>query len=83
MDEKRVQWQQRYAQGGAGEAPAPAAVLLEQAHRLPPSGRALDLACGLGGNALLLAARGLETHAWDYAPAAIEQLLARARAAGA
>jgi SAM-dependent methyltransferase len=41
----------------------------------------LDLACGLGGNALLLGERGLEVDAWDLSPVAIERL-AQAAAAG-
>lgn len=54
--------------------PEPARVLAENAHLLPPTGTALDLACGLGGNALFLARRGLETHAYDISPVAIELL---------
>ena len=41
---------------------------------LPTQGRALDLACGRGGNALLLAQRGLQVQAWDYSEVAIDQL---------
>ena len=43
----------------------PAKVLGENTHLLPERGKALDLACGRGGNALCLAAHGLETCAWD------------------
>jgi len=57
-------------------------VLQENRHLLPGEGRALDLACGLGGNALLLAQAGLETEAWDLSPVAIERLRAEAAAAG-
>lgn len=38
---------------------------MENTHLLPQTGKALDLACGRGGNALYLAAHGLETCAWD------------------
>jgi 2-polyprenyl-3-methyl-5-hydroxy-6-metoxy-1,4-benzoquinol methylase len=38
----------------------------------------LDLACGLGGNALLLAEAGLMVSAWDLSPVAIERLRIRA-----
>ncbi|WP_246598886.1 class I SAM-dependent methyltransferase [Methylogaea oryzae] len=48
--------------------------MVDNAHLLPPSGRALDLACGLGGNALLLARLGLRVHAWDISPVAVERL---------
>lgn len=50
-------------------------VLQDHADLLPASGSALDLACGLGGNAIFLAKQGLKTHAWDISRAAIEKLL--------
>jgi tellurite methyltransferase len=56
-----------------GEVTA-ASVLLENQHLLPAKGRALDLACGLGGNAKALANAGLEVDAWDISPVAIKQL---------
>ncbi|MEM8843662.1 MAG: class I SAM-dependent methyltransferase [Pseudomonadota bacterium] len=49
-------------------------VLEQNSHLLPKSAKALDLACGLGGNALLLAEYGLMTHAWDISSVAIEKL---------
>ncbi|MDX1489314.1 MAG: methyltransferase domain-containing protein [Acidiferrobacterales bacterium] len=72
-------WDARYRD--TVETP-PARVLAENVHLLPSQGRALDLACGLGANALVLAAHGLETLAWDSSAVAIERLrsLARARA---
>lgn len=57
----------------------PCKVLADYTHLLPTKGRALDLACGLGANALLLARHGLETQAWDYAETAIERLQANAQ----
>ena len=72
-------WNARYLD--TAEAP-PARVLAENVHLLPPRGKALDLACGLGANALLLAARGLETLAWDISAVAIEKLLTLANARG-
>lgn len=65
-------WDDRYR--GMGLPGAPATVLLENAHLLPRHGTALDLACGLGANALLLAEQGLTTHAWDISPVAIDKL---------
>ncbi len=44
---------------GPGEV---AQVLLRNRHLLPEQGRALDLACGRGANALWLAEQGLEVH---------------------
>jgi tellurite methyltransferase len=67
-------WDKRYRE--AGLPGAPAAVLLDNVHLLPRHGTALDLACGLGANSLLLAERGLRTHAWDISPVAIEKLRA-------
>lgn len=59
---------------GSTEFPSPAKVLWENAHLLPNSGRALDLACGLGGNALFMANRGLQVEAWDKSRVAIAKL---------
>lgn len=72
-------WDTRYREASA---PPPARVLLENIHLLPRSGRALDLACGLGSNALLLAERGLETYGWDSSSVAVEELRRRARERG-
>ncbi len=72
-------WDARYRD--AAETPA-ARVLMENVHLLPSRGRALDLACGLGANALVLAANGLETFAWDSSAVAIEKLVGLARARG-
>lgn len=49
-------------------------VLQHNQHLLPAQGRALDLACGLGANALLLAAQGLDTGAWDSSTVALKKL---------
>jgi SAM-dependent methyltransferase len=61
---------------------APTPLLIETASRLKP-GRALDLACGAGRNALWLAERGWEVTAVDGAPSAIEILRSRAAERGA
>ena len=72
-DQKR-KWNHRYR--GGLTAPEPAQVLVENLHLLPPTGLALDLACGLGSNALLLAETGLQVHAWDLSEVAIQKLSA-------
>lgn len=72
-------WDARYRD--TAETP-PARVLVENVHLLPARGRALDLACGLGANALVLATHGLETFAWDSSAVAIERLGSLARARG-
>jgi tellurite methyltransferase len=79
-DETRLLWDQRYQ--GAITEQHPARVLSDNLHLLPPTGRALDFACGLGANALLLARQGLDTWAWDISAVAISRLDAMARAAG-
>lgn len=57
-----------------GSPPTPAQVLADYTHLLPRTGNALDLACGTGGNALLLAAHGLDTSAWDCSAEALQSL---------
>lgn len=49
---------------------------------MPGQGTALDLACGLGANALLLARAGLTVTAWDIAEVAIDRLTQQATTAG-
>lgn len=44
--------------------------------------RAIDLGCGTGANAIYLAQKGFEVTGVDYAEAAIEKAMARAREAG-
>lgn len=70
----RDKWDRIYRSAGTGEIPEPARVLAENSHLLPASGAALDLACGLGGNALHLARRGLETQAYDISAEALRRL---------
>jgi 2-polyprenyl-3-methyl-5-hydroxy-6-metoxy-1,4-benzoquinol methylase len=68
----RIKWDQRYAD--EEKVAHPAEVLLCNAHLLPEQGSALDLACGLGGNALFLASRGFQVEAWDLSTVAIQRL---------
>ena len=69
-------WDQRYRQVSQDE-PDAAQVLRDNQYLLPKTGDALDLACGLGGNALLLARAGLRVQAWDLSPVAVESLHSR------
>lgn len=69
---KKDLWNSRYQQAEA--IPQAAQVLLENTHLLPDNGRALDLACGRGGNALVLAQHGLQVDAWDISDVAINDL---------
>ena len=68
-------WDRIYRSGLGPEAPSLAApILTENLHLLPKSGTALDAACGLGANAIVLARQGLETHAWDISEQALNLL---------
>lgn len=69
-------WNQRYASGEASDRPPEALVI--EAVRGRTAGRALDLACGLGRNALYLAAQGWQVTAVDYSPVALDILSERA-----
>lgn len=71
-------WNERY-RAFHYALPTASQVLLNNLHLLPASGRALDLAAGLGANALLLARHGLESYAWDISQVALEQLTAAAK----
>jgi 2-polyprenyl-3-methyl-5-hydroxy-6-metoxy-1,4-benzoquinol methylase len=79
MSSDTDKWDARYRQVRES---SPAPVLLDNRHLLPASGTALDVACGLGANALLLAEHGLITHAWDSSSVAIDKLRGRAQAHG-
>jgi tellurite methyltransferase len=70
-------WNERYRTSETDDAPTP--LLVETAGRLRP-GKALDLACGTGRNALWLAHNGWSVTAVDGAPAAIEIVRRRAAA---
>jgi SAM-dependent methyltransferase len=76
-DEAEKKWNKIYAtqdQDKRQLETEAANVLLEHAYLLPNAGIALDLACGLGGNAIFLANCGLNAHAWDISEIAIEKL---------
>lgn len=68
----KTKWNNRYTVESS--VPPPAQVLIENSHLLPQQGSALDLACGLGANAVFLAKHGLKTCAWDISDVAINKL---------
>jgi tellurite methyltransferase len=79
-EEDRHRWNTRYReQAGASE---PSRFLQSLADRLPSSGRALDVAGGLGKDALWLARRGLDVTLLDVSDVALERAAATAREAG-
>ncbi len=80
-DGARQKWNRIYA-SASSEAPQACLALREYAGLLPPTGRALDVACGHGGNALLLAAHGLQTTAMDISCKALDLLRERTQSSG-
>ena len=81
VHDDRQKWNSIY-QTGEHDTNQAAEVLTTNLHLLPTQGTALDLACGLGANAMLLAEAGLHTHAWDISDIAITKLYNRAIDAG-
>lgn len=75
----RERWNESRSAAGFEPFPdAPAAWLVEHAPLLPRHGRALDVACGDGRNARLLARLGLDVDAVDVSDVAIDALRATA-----
>ncbi len=66
-------WNSRY-QGADPDRAQAAEVLAWYMYLLPGSGTALDVASGLGGNAILMAGHGLDTEAWDLSDQAVAAL---------
>lgn len=77
----RVKWDERYLSGAYGDRTHPSAVLEQWIGRIPP-GRALDLACGAGRNALYLAAHGFTVDAVDISGEALAIARASAQRTG-
>lgn len=71
--EDGARWDARYADREVDvmAAPPDAIADAEMIDRVPTSGRALDIACGLGSQSIWLAHRGLDVTALDVSPEAI------------
>ena len=69
----RDRWNARYAEGAYESRRHPSPFLEQNAHLLPLHGRALDLACGAGRNAIYLARHGLAVDAVDISRVALER----------
>jgi tellurite methyltransferase len=67
---ERDKWNQRYRDGAYEGRTHPTALLAEWLPRAP-AGRALDVACGAGRNALYLAANGYDVDALDISDVAL------------
>lgn len=81
MDETRKRWDSIYSKGR--DLPvAPGRVLEENAHLLPAGGDALEIACGLAGNAVMLARLGFRVRAWDISSVVVARINEFARASG-
>lgn len=61
----RERWDRKYTAGNPNPAFAPSPLLVQYAHLLDGRGLALDVACGVGQNAIFLADRGYEVLAVD------------------
>ena len=74
---KREDWDARYAAAENLWSPRPNRFLVAEVEHLEP-GRALDLACGEGQNAIWLATRGWQVLGVDYSGVAVAKAQARA-----
>ena len=78
--EDQARWDCKHAGSGTTEIPADfLREVLESDGWTIPCGRALDLACGKGRNAIFLATRGFQVTAVDISPIALEEARRRAR----
>ncbi len=68
----REKWDQRYREGAYVDRPHASALLADWLDVLP-RGRALDVACGAGRNAVALAAAGYQVDAVDISPVGLSR----------
>ena len=74
MQKDREKWNKRYQTESHSEDPSP---IVKQYFRLAPEGRALDIAAGIGRNALFLAKQGFEVDAVDISDKGLAGLSGR------
>lgn len=67
-------WDAKYEKIDTKKPVNPCWLLKHHLKYLPLKGKALDLACGLGGNARLMAQCGLQVDAWDISDVALTHL---------
>jgi hypothetical protein len=85
METDRMRWDKRWATAPDSVAATPPDVVSahpELLDLIPTAGPALDIACGLGAQALWLAERGLAVTALDVSPIAIDRLTIAAQSQG-
>jgi SAM-dependent methyltransferase len=80
-DPSRERWNRRWAGERAHASSAPSEFLVAETEALPP-GRALDVACGAGRNAVWLAGRGWRVTAVDFSDVALRAARELAASAG-
>jgi SAM-dependent methyltransferase len=80
---KRAAWNERYAASELVWGADPNRFVAEALAAVEPRGRALDLACGEGRNAIWLAERGWQTTGVDYSGVALERARRLAERRGA
>jgi SAM-dependent methyltransferase len=78
---QREEWDRRYADSGFLWTAKPNRFVVQELGDLPP-GRALDLACGEGRNAVWLAERGWHVTAVDFSPVGLNKARRLAGARG-
>lgn len=81
IESDRERWDRKY-QAGEGPSHFEPKQLLTQHRHLLVGGRALDVACGFGGNALYLASHGYRVDAVDASGFALSQAQAKAASRG-
>ncbi len=80
-DPSRERWNRRWAGERAHASRAPSEFLITETEGLPP-GRALDVACGAGRNAVWLARRGWRVTGVDFSDVALRAARELAASAG-
>jgi tellurite methyltransferase len=74
-----IRWDRQHAEGHGAQAPSSfLRKIIGGDHWTIPPGRALDVACGKGRNALFLAERGFDVVAIDISPVALAESRRRA-----